>query len=47
MDLGVIAMKGHSKAPGLVKCHIKDTRLEVKSNPSAEMQSVYSTAPAN
>ena len=56
MDLGAIAIKGYSlfpKAPALlephhqiVQCHIQDTRWGVLT-PSAEKQSVYSTAPAD
>ena len=55
-NLGVIAMKGYSalpKPPALlephhqtVECHIQGTRSGV-SYPSAEVESVYSTAPAD
>ena len=55
-DLEAMTMKGYSaflKAPALlepyyqfVKCHIRDTHwLGGESYPSAEKQSVYSTAP--
>ena len=57
VDLGAMVMKGYSafpKAPALlephhqiVKCHIQDTRWRGGSYPSAEVQSVYSTAPAD
>ena len=57
MDLGAIAMKTYSalpKAPALQKphhqivlCHIQDTRGRRGFHPSAEMQSVYSTALAD
>ena len=56
VDLGAMAIKGYSafpKAPAslefhhqTVQCHIQDTRWE-RSYPSAEVQSVYSTAPAD
>ena len=56
VDLGAMAMKGYSafpKAPAslepyhqIVYCHIQDTRWGW-SYPSAEVQSVYSTAPAD
>ena len=56
VDLGAMAMKGYSafpKAPALlephhqiVSCHIQDTRWG-GSYSSAEVPSVYSTAPAN
>ena len=56
VDLGAMAMKGYSalpKAPAILEpyhqivyCHIQDTHCG-GSYPSAEMQPVYSTAPAN
>ena len=56
MNLEAMAMKGYSafpKDPALLKphnqivsCHIQDSRLGWGSYSSAEMQSVYSTAPA-
>ena len=57
VDLGEMAMKGYSaflKAPALletprqiVQCHIQDTHWYGVSYPSAEMQLVYSTVPAD
>ena len=57
VDLGAMAMKEYSafpKAPALlephhqiVSCHIQDTLYGGGSYPSAEVQSVYSTAPAD
>ena len=57
VDLGAMAIKGYStfpKAPALLEphhqiiyCHIQDTRWGGGSYPSAEKQSVYSTAPAD
>ena len=56
VDLGAMAIKGYSsftKAPALLEphhqivwCHIQDTHWG-RSYPSAEKQSVYSTAPAD
>ena len=56
VEMGAMVMKCHStssKAPRLLKnnhrmvlCHTEDTRWG-KSYPSAEMQSVYSTAQAD
>ena len=55
VDLGAMAMKGYSAFPKdpallelhhwIVLCHIQDTRWGMESYPSAEKQSVYSTAP--
>ena len=57
-DLGAMAMKEFSAFPNaptllelhpqIVSCHIQDTSCAGEgSNPSAEMQSVYSTASAD
>ena len=57
VDLGAMAIKGYSalpKAPEsleprheIVYCHIQDTRMGGGSYSAAEVQSVYSTAPAD
>ena len=57
LDLGVMAMKEYSAFPKaqallephhqIVQYHIEDARWQGGSYPSAEMQTVYSAAPAN
>ena len=56
VNLGTMAIKEYSRFPKfqrqgfqheMVLCHFQDTHLAMSSDPSAEMQSVYSTSTSN